>query len=312
MKAFFSEQKTLLKVVILILITLVAFSLRLFSVIRFESIIHEFDPWFNFRSTQYLVEKGFYDFLNWFDEYSWYPLGRIVGGTVYPGLMTTSAAIHWILMKFYIPINIREICVFLAPLFSGFTAISAYLLTRELKDDSAGLLAAAFMGIAPGYISRSVAGSYDNEAVSIFAMVFTFYMWIKAVKNGSVAWSILTALGYFYMVSSWGGYVFIINIIPLHIFVLLIMGRYTNSLYVSYCTFYVLGTILSMQIPFVGTQPVRTNDHMAALGKKEGEIFTQRNNTAANPGAHIICNDRYFWITPSDCFYELFAREITS
>ena len=29
-----------------------------------------------------MVSHGFYDFLNWFDERAWYPLGRIVGGTV--------------------------------------------------------------------------------------------------------------------------------------------------------------------------------------------------------------------------------------
>lgn len=36
----------LLKFVILILIWVVSFSSRMFSVVRFESIIHEFDPWF--------------------------------------------------------------------------------------------------------------------------------------------------------------------------------------------------------------------------------------------------------------------------
>lgn len=61
------------------------FMSRLFSVIRFESIIHEFDPWFNYRSTAYMTDNGFYNFLNWFDELAWYPLGRIVGGTIYPG-----------------------------------------------------------------------------------------------------------------------------------------------------------------------------------------------------------------------------------
>jgi hypothetical protein len=66
------------------------FMSRLFSVIRFESIIHEFDPWFNYRSTAYMTENGFYNFLNWFDELAWYPLGRIVGGTVYPGKKKTN------------------------------------------------------------------------------------------------------------------------------------------------------------------------------------------------------------------------------
>lgn len=57
-----------------------AFSTRLFSVLRFESVIHEFDPYFNYRTTQYLADEGFYKFHNWFDERAWYPLGRIIGG----------------------------------------------------------------------------------------------------------------------------------------------------------------------------------------------------------------------------------------
>lgn len=76
--------------------------------------------------------------------------------------------------------------------------------TKELKDDSAGLLAAAFIGIVPGYISRSVAGSYDNEAIAIFLLMFTFFSWIKALKQGSAFFGTIAALFYFYMVAAWG------------------------------------------------------------------------------------------------------------
>lgn len=89
------------------------------------------------------------------------------------------------------------------------------------------------MSIVPGYISRSVAGSYDNEGIAIFALMFTYYLWVKTVKTGSVFWATLTALSYLYMVSAWGGYVFIINLIPLHVFFLLLMGRYSNRIYVG-------------------------------------------------------------------------------
>lgn len=57
-----------------------AFATRLFSVLRFESVIHEFDPYFNYRTTKFLAEEGFYSFHNWFDDRAWYPLGRIIGG----------------------------------------------------------------------------------------------------------------------------------------------------------------------------------------------------------------------------------------
>jgi len=71
---------------ITMLLLYLAFSTRLFSVLRFESVIHEFDPYFNYRTTRFLSEEGFYNFHNWFDDRAWYPLGRIIGGTIYPGM----------------------------------------------------------------------------------------------------------------------------------------------------------------------------------------------------------------------------------
>jgi dolichyl-diphosphooligosaccharide---protein glycosyltransferase len=54
--------------------------------------------------------------------------------------------------------------------------------------------------------------------------------------------------------------------IPLHALVLVVMGRFTSRLYVAYSSWYAIGTLASMQVPFVGFQPVRTSEHMAALG----------------------------------------------
>ena len=36
-----------------------------------------------------------------------------------------------------------------------------------------------------------------------------------------------------FQVSAWGGYVFIINLIPLHVFVLLLMQRYSRRVYIG-------------------------------------------------------------------------------
>lgn len=109
-----------------------AFATRLFSVLRFESVIHEFDPYFNYRTTRFLAEQGFYKFHNWFDDRAWYPLGRIIGGTIYPGLMLTSAALYRIMWMLNITIDIRNVCVFLAPFFSSLTTLVTYALTKEI------------------------------------------------------------------------------------------------------------------------------------------------------------------------------------
>jgi len=199
---------------------------------------------------------------------TWVPIGRFVGGTVYPGLMWTAALFfHFLHNVLHFTAHIRNVCVFLSPFMASLTVLATYLLTAQVWNGGAGIIAAAFMSVAPGYISRSVAGSFDNEAVAIFALVFCFYLWVKAVNTGSMLWAAAAALGYFNMVAAWGGYIFIINIIPMHAFALMIAGRFSSRLYVSYCTFYVLGTLMSMQVQFVGFQPFSTSpEHIAALG----------------------------------------------
>ena len=127
------KQEMLIKMTVLTLAAILSFACRLFSVLRFESMIHEFDPYFNYRTTKFLVEEGFYSFHNWFDDRAWYPLGRIIGGTIYPGLMVTSAVMYHILNFLHISIEIRNVCVFLAPFFSSLTTIVTYHITKELK-----------------------------------------------------------------------------------------------------------------------------------------------------------------------------------
>ena len=262
-----SGLPTVLKFGILGMICLLAFSIRLFAVVRYESVIHEFDPYFNFRTTKYLAHEGFLEFLNWFDDRGWYPLGRTIGGTIYPGLMLTAAAFHWVMNFINFTINIRHICVFLAPIFSALAAISSYLLTEEVtKRSSAGLLAAAFTAVVPSYISRSVGGSYDNEGVAIFALIFCFYLWVKSVHTGSMMWACFCACSYYYMVAAWGGYVFIINVIPIYTVIMVVGGRYSSRLYIAYSVFYTLGSLMAMTVPFVGFNVINQAECAASHG----------------------------------------------
>jgi dolichyl-diphosphooligosaccharide--protein glycosyltransferase len=167
--------------------------------------------------------------------------------------MSTAAIIYWTLHALYLPVDIRNVCVFLAPVFAALTALATYAMTKEVtKRSESGLFAALFISIVPSYMSRSVAGSYDNEGVSIFALVFTFYVFIKSVNTGSLLWSAFASLVYFYMVSAWGGYAFIINIIPIFVIFLFIIGKLSTRVYVAYSSFYMVGTLYAMQIPFVG------------------------------------------------------------
>jgi asparagine N-glycosylation enzyme membrane subunit Stt3 len=80
-----------------------AFCIRLSSGLISEPIIHEFDPHFNWHCTQYTDAHGLDEFLGWSDNISWYPRGRPVGETAYPGLMFTSGGLSCCLLQIFDP-----------------------------------------------------------------------------------------------------------------------------------------------------------------------------------------------------------------
>lgn len=100
--------------------------------------------------------------------------------------------------------------------------------------------------------------------MAVFALVNTFYLWVKSVNTGSIAWSIACTLQYIYMVSSWGGYQFIINLIPLFVLGTMFINQFNWKIYITYSIFYTLGTILSLTIVYVNYQVMRSSEHLVS------------------------------------------------
>ncbi len=66
---------------------------------------------------------------------------------------------------------------------------------------------------------------------------------VQTLNTGSLAWATGSALAYLYMVMSWGGYSFIINLLPIHCLACVFTGRLSHRLYVAYAPLIVMGTI---------------------------------------------------------------------
>lgn len=123
-----------------------------------------------------------------------------------------------------------------------------YLITKEVTGRiETGLLAALFISSCPSYLTRSVSGSYDNEAISITLLLLTMYYFVKSIKTGNLLESAVSAIFYSYLVASWGGYSFVIGLFPVYILVLILCKMYDNKIYMTYVVFYLVGNILSMQ-----------------------------------------------------------------
>jgi len=282
---------------ILVYIIHLAYRIRLIALKEYGNVIHEFDPYFNYRATEYLYAHGWHKFRNWFDYKVWYPLGRPVGTTIYPGMQVTAVFIKNYILKGW---SINDICCFIPPWFGSIASFMTGMLALECSRCSGGsviqcipmigpylngfiikfqkqvtgtkpppiyeimVCTAAVMSILPAHLMRSVGGGYDNESVAMAAMTTTFYFWVKSLQceSTSIIYGLATGVAYFYMVACWGGYVFVLNLIGAHAGILFLLGRYNWKLYKAYTTFYLLGTFLAMQVPVVGLTPLKSLEQM--------------------------------------------------
>jgi len=281
--------------------TYYAWKIRMRAIDDVGSVIHEFDPYFNYRATEYLYEHGSKKFFTWFDHMVWYPLGRPVGSTIYPGMQFTAVY----LKRYIFPDNwtLNDVCCYMPTWFGAFASMVVGLIAYEttLAQNTnmnlvrwiidivkgqrtnppkaktsvilgfqspaveAGIFAMGLMAIVPAHLMRSVGGGFDNESVAVSAMTLTFYLWVRSLRNDSkYSWvfGLLGGFAYFYMVAAWGGYVFVINIIGVHAAFLVLAGRFSDKCYISYSLFYSVGTALAIQVPVVGWAPLKSLEQL--------------------------------------------------
>ena len=56
--------------------------------------LFEFDPFFNYRATDYILENGYDAYFKWIDEKTWHPFGRNVSETSQVTLHITAASLY--------------------------------------------------------------------------------------------------------------------------------------------------------------------------------------------------------------------------
>mmetsp|Transcript_6346 Transcript_6346/g.15806 ORF Transcript_6346/g.15806 Transcript_6346/m.15806 type:complete len:849 (-) Transcript_6346:127-2673(-) len=257
------------RLAVLAVATYFAYDIRLYAIREYGRVIHEFDPWFNFRATQYLADNGWHKFSHWFDYMSWYPLGRPVGTTIYPGMQVTAVSIWKTLnaMGKDYAMSLNDVCVFFPAWFGAVATCLVAFLTAECSGSSnSAVIAAMVMSVIPAHIMRSVGGGYDNESLAVTAMCLTFFVWCRALRNRSSWWiGALAGLAYVYMVAAWGGYTFVLNMVGLHAAMLVILGQYNASLHKAYSLFWIVGTLGAIQFPVVGLAPIKSMEQLGPM-----------------------------------------------
>jgi dolichyl-diphosphooligosaccharide---protein glycosyltransferase len=212
------KLKHLLVVGILVLSFSVSFLIRS-QPANYGFELNEFDPFFNFRATEYIVENGFFEYFEWHDDKSWYPNGRNISATSQVMLHSTAAITYQI---FAGNSSLYDFTILFPAVIGSLTVVVIFALVRLFAGTTAGLFASLLFAVSLPIIIRGSIGWFKSEPLGIFYGLLGLYLFLSAIKSENkkvvalkiIFGGIVMAFG----MASWGGNQFFI--IPIGLFIL--------------------------------------------------------------------------------------------
>ncbi len=206
----------------LLIIGILAISFSISVMVRSQAAdygfqLNEFDPYFNYRATQYLLDHGINAYVHWHDDMSWYPQGRDVYQTAQVPLHFTDAILYKV---FGGGTSLYDFTIIFPVVFGSMTAIIVFALVRVIGGTTAGLFASLFFALSPPIIVRGTIGWFKSEPLGLFYGLLGVYLFLSGIKskNRKIAVLKLIGAGVFLGIgfASWGGVEFFL--VPLGIF----------------------------------------------------------------------------------------------
>ncbi len=181
--------------------------------------LNEFDPFFNYRATQFIVENGIVEYFNWHDDMSWYPEGRDVSSNSQVILHITAASLYSIFGGYS---SLYDFTIIFPVVFGSLTAIILFAFVRVIAGTTASLFACLFYSVSMPIIIRGTIGWFKSEPLGLFFGLLAMYLLLSAIssRNYKISFAKLIGAGIFlaFGISAWGGIQFFI--IPLGLFFL--------------------------------------------------------------------------------------------
>jgi len=181
--------------------------------------LNEFDPFFNYRATQFMVENGLPSYLEWNDDLSWHPYGRDVSATSQVMLHTTTAMLY---QTFGMGSSLYDFTIIFPVVVSSLTTVIIFALVRTIGGTTAGLFASLFFAVSPIIIMRGSIGWFKSEPLGLFFGLLAVYLLLSGIKSDkgkiSVAKIVGAGIVLAFGLASWGGTQFFI--LPIGLFFL--------------------------------------------------------------------------------------------
>jgi dolichyl-diphosphooligosaccharide--protein glycosyltransferase len=199
------QTKHLLVIAVLALAFSSALIMRFYP-IKYGYYLNEFDPYFDFRATQFIVDNGLNAYWQWHDTMSWYPEGRDVPGTSQAVLHITAAYLYQVFGR---GMSLMDFTIAFPAVMGALTSIAVFALVRVLGGTTAGMFSALFWAFSPAIIQRGNLGWFKSEPLGLFFGISAIYLFISAIKHKEAKYAIAKAIAGGLILGlangSWGG-----------------------------------------------------------------------------------------------------------
>jgi len=193
--------------------------------------LFEFDPFFNFRATEYLVENGYVSYSNWVDEKSWHPFGRDVSENSQITLHLTTAIFYKL---FGFGSSLYHFTIIFPLIVGSITSLIVFAFVRVLGGTTAGLIAALMFSISTPIFTRGLIGWFKSEPLGLLFGFVAMYLFVSGIMNykgkSSLIKLVLSGLFLSLGFSAWGGILFFIIPILIFYFIIPFMKQENNSI----------------------------------------------------------------------------------
>ena len=199
------QIRHLLVVVVLVLAFTTAFIMRSYP-IKYGFFLNEFDPYFDYRASKFIVDNGLDAYWKWHDTMSWFPEGRDVPKTSQSGLHIVAAYLYQI---FGAGSSLLDFTILLPVIVGSLTTIVIFALVRTIGGTTAGLFSALMFAFSPAIIQRGNLGWFKSEPLGLFFALLALYLLISAIKHKEIKYAIPKAVAGGIILglanASWGG-----------------------------------------------------------------------------------------------------------
>ncbi|HUG96906.1 MAG TPA: peptidylprolyl isomerase [Nitrososphaera sp.] len=203
--SFEFQTRHLLVIAVLALAVTAALIMRFYP-IKYGFYLNEFDPYFDYRATQFIIDNGLDAYWQWHDTMSWYPEGRPIPETSQVGLHITTAILY---SAFGGGSDLLDFTIVFPAVIGSLTVIVVFALVRVLSNTSAGMFSALLFAFSPAIIQRGNLGWFKSEPLGLFFGILAAYLFISAIKHKEIKYAIPKAVAGGLILglanASWGG-----------------------------------------------------------------------------------------------------------